>query len=170
MTTTHAPLNFGIIGLGAGAMNMIPELHANPNARIAAAADLRPAARERFAREFGGPAYESAEALCGDPSVDVVYVMTPDELHAEHTIMAAERGKQVILDKPMGLTLDECDAIIEAAERNGVRVLVGHSQSLDLPQHQARRNRQQRTPRQGRHAPLHVLQRLGYTAPALSTS
>ena len=133
MTTAPAPLNFGIIGLGAGAMNMIPELHANPNARIAAAADLRPAARERFTREFGGPAYESAEQLCADPNVDVVYVMTPDELHAEHTVMAAERGKQVILDKPMGLTLDECDAIIEAAERNGVRVLVGHSQSLDLP-------------------------------------
>ncbi|MXY59852.1 MAG: Gfo/Idh/MocA family oxidoreductase, partial [Chloroflexi bacterium] len=60
-------------------------------------------------------------------------VMTPDEMHAAHTIMAAEQGKQVILDKPMGLTLDECDAIIEATERNGTRVLVGHSQSLDLP-------------------------------------
>ena len=133
MTTAPAPLNFGIIGLGAGAMNMIPELRANPNARIAAAADPRPAARERFERDFGGPAYADAEGLCADPSVDVVYVMTPDEMHAAHTIMAAERGKQVILDKPMGLTLEECDAIIEATERNGTRVLVGHSQSLDLP-------------------------------------
>ena len=133
MTTAPAPLNFGIIGLGAGAMNMIPELRANPNARIAAAADPRPAARERFERDFGGPAYADAEGLCADPRVDVVYVMTPDEMHAAHTIMAAERGKQVILDKPMGLTLEECDAIIEASERNGTRVLVGHSQSLDLP-------------------------------------
>ena len=133
MTTDPAPLNFGIIGLGAGAMNMIPELRANPNARIAAAADPRPAARERFERDFGGPAYADAEGLCADPNVDVVYVMTPDEMHAAHTIMAAERGKQVILDKPMGLTLEECDAIIEATERNGTRVLVGHSQSLDLP-------------------------------------
>ena len=133
MTTAPTPLNFGIIGLGAGAMNMIPELCANPNARIAAAADPRPAARERFARDFAGPAYADAEGLCADPNVDVVYVMTPDEMHAAHAIMAAERGKQVILDKPMGLTLEECDAIIEAAERNGTRVLVGHSQSLDLP-------------------------------------
>lgn len=133
MTTTPAPLNFGIIGLGAGAMNMIPELRANPNARIAAAADPRAPARERFERDFGGRAYADAEELCADPNVDVVYVMTPDEMHAAHTIMAAERGKQVILDKPMGLTLEECDAIIEATERNGTRVLVGHSQSLDLP-------------------------------------
>ena len=133
MTTTPAPLNFGIIGLGAGAMNMIPELRANPNARIAAAADPRAPARERFERDFGGRAYIDAEDLCADPNVDVVYVMTPDEMHAAHTIMAAERGKQVILDKPMGLTLEECDAIIEATDRNGTRVLVGHSQSLDLP-------------------------------------
>ena len=131
--TTPAPISFGIIGLGAGAMNMLPELHANPNARIAAAADLREPARERFARDFGGPAYASAEELCADPNVDVVYVMTPDELHAEHAVLAAEHGKQVILDKPMGLTLDECDAVIEASERNGTRVIVGHSQSLDLP-------------------------------------
>ena len=131
--TTPAPLNFGVIGLGAGAMNMIPELRANPNARIAAAADPRAPARERFERDFGGRAYTDAEDLCADPKVDVVYVMTPDEMHAAHTIMAAERGKQVILDKPMGLTLEECDAIIEATERNGTRVLVGHSQSLDLP-------------------------------------
>ena len=131
--TTPAPISFGIIGLGAGAMNMLPELHANPNARIAAAADLREPARERFTRDFGGPAYASAEELCADPNVDVVYVMTPDELHAEHAVLAAEHGKQVILDKPMGLTLDECDAVIEASERNGTRVIVGHSQSLDLP-------------------------------------
>lgn len=131
--TTAAPLNFGIIGLGAGAMNMIPELRANPNARIVVAADPRAPARERFERDFGGRAYADAEELCADPNVDVVYVMTPDEMHAAHTIMAAERGKQVILDKPMGLTLEECDAIIEATERNGTRVLVGHSQSLDLP-------------------------------------
>lgn len=130
---TAAPLNFGIIGLGAGAMNMIPELRANPNARIAAAADPRAPTRERFERDFGGRAYADAEDLCADPNVDVVYVMTPDEMHAAHTIMAAERGKQVILDKPMGLTLEECDAIIEATDRNGTRVLVGHSQSLDLP-------------------------------------
>ncbi|MYB85069.1 MAG: gfo/Idh/MocA family oxidoreductase, partial [Chloroflexi bacterium] len=84
--TTNTPLNFGIIGLGAGAMNMIPELRANPNARIAAVADPRDSARERFERDFGGRAYDDAEGLCADPGVDVVYVMTPDEMHAAHTI------------------------------------------------------------------------------------
>ena len=126
------PINFGIIGLGAGTMNMIPELSTNPNANIVAAADTRKDALDRFTRDFGGRTYNNAEDLCKDPNVEIVYVMTPDEMHAEHAILAAEHGKQVILDKPMGLNLDQCDAVIEATQRNGTRVIVGHSQSLDL--------------------------------------
>jgi phthalate 4,5-cis-dihydrodiol dehydrogenase len=131
--TTSKPFNVGVVGLGTGAMNMLPELHANPHARIVAGADPRPQALERFRREFAGETYADAEELCLSPNVDVVYVMTPDELHARHAVAAAEAGKQVILDKPMGLSLAECDSVIEAAERNGVRVIVGHSQSLDPP-------------------------------------
>ena len=59
--------------------------------------------------------------------------MTPDHLHAQHAVIAAENGKQVLLDKPMGLTLNDCDDVIRAAETNGVRVIVGHTQSLDPP-------------------------------------
>ncbi len=131
--TTDRPMNVGIVGLGTGAMNMIPELNANPNAKIVAGADPRPQATERFAREFGGETFADAEDLCKSPNVDVVYVMTPDEMHARHAVAAAENGKQVLLDKPMGLTLSECDEVIRAAEANGVRVIVGHTQSLDPP-------------------------------------
>ena len=127
------PLRVGIAGLGVGAMNMIPELHAHPKATIAAAADLRPQALERFRRDFGGETFEGVEEMCAKAEIDVVYVMTPDALHAEHAVVAAEHGKHVMLDKPMGRTLEECDRVIEAAERNGVRVLVGHTQSLDPP-------------------------------------
>ncbi len=126
------PINFGIIGLGAGTMNMIPELSTNPNANIVAAADTRKDALGRFTRDFGGRIYSNAEDLCKDPDVEVIYVMTPDEMHAEHAVLAAEHGKQVILDKPMGLTLEQCDDVIAATEKNGTRVIVGHSQSLDL--------------------------------------
>ena len=130
---TVKPINIGVVGLGAGAMNMLPELHANPNAVITAGADPRPQALERFQRDFSAETYEDAEELCKSPNVDVVYVMTTDELHSRHAVAAAENGKQVILDKPMGLSLAECDDVIRAAERNGVRVIVGHSQSLDPP-------------------------------------
>ena len=130
---SQRPINVGVIGLGAGTMNMLPELHANPNAKVTAGADPRPQALERFRKDFGAEAYPDAEVLCRSPNVDVVYVMTPDEMHAEHAVVAAEHGKQIILDKPMGLTLEECDRVIDATERNGVRIIVGHSQSLDPP-------------------------------------
>ncbi|MCH8198790.1 MAG: Gfo/Idh/MocA family oxidoreductase, partial [Chloroflexi bacterium] len=130
---SDTPLRLGIAGLGVGAMNMIPELHAHPKATIAAAADPRPHALDRFRADFGGPTFATVEEMCAKADIDVVYVMTPDALHAEHAIVAAEHGKHVMLDKPMGLTLEECDRVIEAAERNRVWVLVGHTQSLDPP-------------------------------------
>jgi phthalate 4,5-cis-dihydrodiol dehydrogenase len=131
--TMDRPMNVGIVGLGTGAMNMLPELNANPKVKIVAAADPRPQATDRFAREFEGETFADAEELCTSPRVDVVYIMTPDHMHAKHAVAAAQNGKQVLLDKPMGLTLRECDDVIRAAEANGVRLLVGHTQSLDPP-------------------------------------
>lgn len=124
-------MRVGVVGLGSGFFNMLPELSAHPHVKFTAAADLRQAALDKFTKDFGGETHGSVEDLCSSPNVDVVYIFTPDELHAQHAIIAAERGKQVILDKPMGATLEECDAVIQAAERNSVRVMVGHSQSLD---------------------------------------
>jgi phthalate 4,5-cis-dihydrodiol dehydrogenase len=123
----------GIAGLGVASTFALPQIATHPRVRLTAGADPRPAARDAFARQFGAATYESIEALCESADVDAVYVLTPSHLHAEHTILAAERGKQVIADKPLALTLADCDAMIAAADRNGVRLLVGHSQGLDGP-------------------------------------
>ena len=66
-------------------------------------------------------------------SVDAVYVATPHEFHAENAIMAARNGKHVLVEKPMALTLEECHAMIEAARKGGVHLVVGHSHSFDAP-------------------------------------
>lgn len=126
-------MRVGVAGLGVASTNALPEIAAHPRVRLTAAADPRPEAREAFARQYQAAAYETVEALCESPDVDAVYVLTPNRWHARHAIMAAERGKQVIADKPMALTLADCDAMIAAAERHGVRLLVGHSQGLDGP-------------------------------------
>src|SRR5436305_15160290 len=126
-------LRVGIAGLGVASTNALLELAAHPRVRITAAADVRAAARDAFARQFQAETYDSVEALCASPHVDAVYVLTPNRWHAAHAIAAAEHGKQVIADKPMALTLADCDAMIAAAERNGVRLLIGHSQGLDGP-------------------------------------
>ena len=121
----------GIAGLGVASLNVLPEMLAHPRVKIVAGADVRPSALDQFASQFGGETYSSVEAMCASPNVDAVYILTPNRFHAEHAILAAEHGKHVFCDKPFGLTLEEADAIIEAADRNNVRLLCGHSQCLD---------------------------------------
>ena len=77
--------------------------------------------------------YDSLEELCESDEVDAVYVATPHEFHAEHSIAAMERGKHVIVEKPMALSLDEAEAMNAAADRCGVKLMSGHTHSFDPP-------------------------------------
>jgi phthalate 4,5-cis-dihydrodiol dehydrogenase len=114
----------------AGAV-MVQAAAAHPGYELRAAADPHPAPRVAFARDFSVNAYDDVAALCGDPTVEVIYIATPHQFHAPHAILAAEHGKHIILEKPMALTLADCDAIIAAAERNKVHLIVGHTHSFD---------------------------------------
>lgn len=140
MTTTIEPapgaatpqrtMKVGIAGLGAGAVAVIRAMQAAPHVQITAAADLRPESLAAFRERFGGRTYTSVAALCDDPDVEVVWVSTPNQFHCEHTIAAAERGKHVVVEKPMALTLEEAQRMTEAAEKHGVQLLCGHTASL----------------------------------------
>ena len=128
-------LRVGLAGLGNGAVNAViadPGLTNHPHIRLTAGADIRPEAREMFAARYDAATYATVEEMCAKAEIDAVYVMTPNAVHAEHAIVAAEYRKQIIADKPMALSMADCDAMIAAAERNGVRLMVAHSQSLDL--------------------------------------
>src|SRR5262245_33417658 len=110
------PMRVGLAGLGAGAVNALcasPGLTNHPNVELVAAADPRPEARDAYARRYRGRTYASVEELCRASDIDVIYILTPNALHAGHSIIAAEHGKQVIADKPMALTLDDCAAMIQ---------------------------------------------------------
>jgi phthalate 4,5-cis-dihydrodiol dehydrogenase len=126
-------LRVGVAGLGRAFTLMLPTLTADPRVELVAAADPRSEARVRFAEEFGGRVYLSVEALCADAEVDVIYVATPHQLHADHVEAAAAGGKHVLVEKPMAITLDECRRMIAASERANVRLIVGHSHSFDAP-------------------------------------
>ncbi|HWP59974.1 MAG TPA: Gfo/Idh/MocA family oxidoreductase [Candidatus Acidoferrales bacterium] len=126
-------LRFGIVGLGRAATSMLPSLVHHPQVKIAAAADLRKEALEKFKREFGAEVYGNAEDLFRSKSIDAVYIATPHQCHAEHVKMAAAYGKHAIVEKPMALTLEDCDSMIAAAERAGIKLLVGHTHSFDPP-------------------------------------
>jgi phthalate 4,5-cis-dihydrodiol dehydrogenase len=131
-------LRIGVAGLGRGFTVMLPTFAADPRVALVAAADPRGEARARFAADFSGTTYETVEALCADPAVEIVYVATPHQHHAPHAVLAAQHGKHVLVEKPMALTLEDCAAMIAAARGAGVRLIVGHSHSFDAPVLRAR--------------------------------
>lgn len=129
----NAPLvmRVGIVGLGGAAKQMLPSLASHPQVRITAAADPRAEARAAFEGQFGGSAYAEPKDMCASADVDVVYIATPHQMHRDHATIAANAGKHMILEKPMALTLEDCRAIIDVADANGVHLLVGHTHSFD---------------------------------------
>jgi phthalate 4,5-cis-dihydrodiol dehydrogenase len=132
------PLKLGVIGLGRAFTLMLPTFAAHPLIRLVAASDPRGDARERFAREFAAKAFENAQALCAEADLEAVYVASPHQFHLEHVKCAAAHGKHILVEKPMALTLRDGRDMIEAAAKAGVRLLVGHSHSYDLPYLRAR--------------------------------
>ena len=132
-------LRIGVAGLGRAFTLMLPTFSADPRVELVAAADARPDARQRFASDFGARTYDTVEALARDAGTDVIYVATPHGLHAAHTEMAAAGGKHVLVEKPMAISLAECDRMIAACVAAKVHLIVGHSHSFDRPVLEARR-------------------------------
>jgi len=136
---TGATLGLGVAGLGRAFMLMLPTLRADRRIRLVAATDPRPEALRHFQAEFQGRAYATHDALCRDPEIDAIYIATPHQFHAEHVVAAASHGKHALVEKPMALTLAECQTMIDAARRAGTTLIVGHSHSFDSPVVHARR-------------------------------
>lgn len=111
----------------------MPSMGTVPGVRLTAGADIREEARGAFTREHDLPALESVEALCGSDEVDAVWIETPNHLHCEHVLAAASHRKHVICAKPLAASLEECDRMIAACHKAGVRLLLGHSKIFDSP-------------------------------------
>ncbi len=127
------PLRIGVAGLGRAFTLMLPTFTRDARIRLIAGADPLAQARARFSHDFGAPTYASVEALCADPAVQVVYIATPHQFHAEHVQIAAAHGKHVLVEKPMAITLAQCSAMIAATDAAGVAMIVGHSHSFNTP-------------------------------------
>ena len=106
-------LRIGVAGLGRAFTLMLPTFTQDMRVKLVAAADPLPQARAQFERDFGAPTYASIEALCADPQVQVLYVATPHQFHAEHVLAAARHGGHAPTDL-VGRTMMECYPGIEA--------------------------------------------------------
>ncbi len=126
-------LRMGMAGLGVASTQILPALSSLPYIKITAAADVRKDALEKFRMQYHAEVFDSVEEMCQSPNVDFLYIATPNELHSKHVIVAAQNHKHVIIEKPMALTLKECEAMNAAAEKHGVKLLCGHTHSFDPP-------------------------------------
>lgn len=126
-------LKIGLAGLGSVSRMILPNFKAVPGVKLTAVADTRQEPLDQTSAQYGVETYSSVEAMCESPNVDVIWVCTPNSFHAEHAIIAAEHGKHVICEKPMALTLDEAQEMVDVIDRNGVRYVQGHSKIFDQP-------------------------------------
>jgi phthalate 4,5-cis-dihydrodiol dehydrogenase len=125
------PIGLGIAGLGMAGAVMVQAATAHPDFVLRAAADPHGAPCAAFAFDHTAQTYGDIRDLVADPLVEAVYIATPHQFHASHAMLAAEHGKHIILEKPMALTLADCDTIIAAADRHKVHLIVGHTHAFD---------------------------------------
>ena len=124
----------GIIGLGMG-HECGKWVRTSKNCRVACVCDMDDAKIKRSVDEFNCGGEKSYEAMLARPDVDIVYIVTPSGTHAELGIKAAQRGKHVLVAKPMDVTVENCDRLIEACSKNSVLCAVDFNGRLaDLQQ------------------------------------
>ena len=116
-------IGFGIIGCG-----MISNFHARAiadaaGAKLIGVADRIPEPATKFAEDHGCIAYETVDAMLADPAIQAVSVCTPSGAHMEPALAVAAAGKHVIVEKPLEVTTERCDQIIDACEKAGVRLV-----------------------------------------------
>ena len=122
-------MNVGIIGCGKIAqIRHIPEYTDNANAKITGYYDFNYERAQELAEKYGGKAYTSVDELLENPELDAVSVCVANNAHAEISIKALKAGKHVLCEKPMAVTLEDCIAMTEEAEKSQKLLMIGQNQ------------------------------------------
>lgn len=118
-------MKFVIVGCGRISTLHVAGYKNRDDAELYGVYDKNKQAAEKFAQEFDIPkVYQSYEEVLADPEVVGVEIIVPHHLHKDMTIQACNAKKHVSVQKPMAINLQECDEMIEAAKRNGVKLKV----------------------------------------------
>ena len=124
-------LGIGLIGCGGMGRALAGVIRDRvPDAVIVAGYDPFSGAREEFTRGIGAPGTESLAELLAREDIGGVIIATPNDLHCEQTVAAAAAGKHVFCEKPMALSVADCNRMIGACDAAGVKLMVGQSTRL----------------------------------------
>lgn len=125
------PVGIAVVGLGLAGGAMVPVIHAHPGFRLVAAVEPVDEVRVAFVEGEGVPAFANLEHLWELPEVEAVYIATPHQFHRDQTIEAARAGRHVLVEKPMALSVSDCDAMIAECGDADVHLVVGHTHGFD---------------------------------------
>lgn len=129
---TGRQLGYAVVGLGYYATQQImPQFRNCRHSRLVALVSGTPAKLAKYGAEYGIPAthlydYKSFDRIGDNPDIDIVYVVLPNNMHAEYTIRAARAGKHVMCEKPMAVSAAECEAMIAACRQAGRKLMIGY--------------------------------------------
>lgn len=125
-------VRFGIIGADPRLRpNFVLQNFERDKGELVAVCDINPASfdalRETYPEMSGVRTYVDYHAFLADPELEAVFIVAPDAFHEEMAVAALDAGKHVYLEKPLALTVEGCDRILEAAYRNGKKLMIGHN-------------------------------------------
>ena len=122
-------LRIGVIGAGGRGWLTSYAHRPEEGVRIVAAADIDPKPLEAYRQKYGKDTFvtDDYRQLLARADVDVIFVTTPDFWHEEHAVAALTAGKAVYLEKPMAITIQGCDRILQTAYKNKAKLFLGHN-------------------------------------------
>ncbi len=119
-------IRYGVVGCGYVGGSLARMLTRIPDAEVVSVFDTSRENAEATAATTGAKIAPSADALCARSDVDAVLIATPNSMHVSPALCAAAHGKPIFCEKPVALTLSDCNRMIQAAQKAGVLFMAGH--------------------------------------------
>lgn len=125
-------LGVALVGLGYYSTDLLaPALQLTQHCYLAGIVTGTPSKVETWKQKYNIPDkniynYQNFDSIANNPDIDVIYVVLPPSMHAEYVIRAANTGKHVWCEKPMAITVDECQKMIDACKKNKVKLSIGY--------------------------------------------
>lgn len=130
-------LGIALVGLGDYSTSQLaPALQQTEHCYLAGIVTGTPSKAEVWKKKYHIPEkniynYGNYDTIKGNPDIDIIYVVLPNNMHADYTIRAAGAGKHVICEKPMAISVDECDKMIAACKQAGKMLSIGYRLHFD---------------------------------------
>ncbi len=143
-------MGMALVGLGRYSTGQLaPALQETENTYLAGIVTGTPAKAKAWREKYDLPArnvynYETMDRMADNPDINIVYIVLPNGMHAEYTTRALRAGKHVICEKPMAMSVRECESMIEAAEKAGRRLAVGYRMQYEATTQEVMRLGQER--------------------------